>query len=274
MSMTPYEKLRTARQNGRPTGVAYVNELFTDRIELHGDRRFSDDAAIVSGIGSLDGIPVTYIAIEKGTDLDSRMKTNFGCPKPEGYRKALRLMKQAEKFHRPVICFVDTLGAFCGADGEERGQGEAIAENIMEMLGLKTPTISIVIGEGGSGGALALCSADRVYMMENSVYSVISPEGCASILWKDASRAEDAAQCLRITADDMKNFGVAETVIPENFEQFSETCNEIKQHLVADLKELMKKNTDLLLEDRYHRFRKFGIYEENGGTHGTTLYPI
>ena len=274
MSMTPYEKLKMTRQNGRPTGIAYINELFADRVQLHGDRHFAEDAAIVSGIGSLDGMPVTYIAIEKGTDLATRMKTNFGCPKPEGYRKALRLMKQAEKFGRPVICFVDTQGAFCGADGEERGQGEAIAKNIMEMLGLQTPTISIVIGEGGSGGALALCSADRVYMMENAVYSVISPEGCASILWKDASRAEDAAQCLRITADDMKNFGVAETIIQENFEDFSKTCNEIKQHLVEDLKELLKKNTDQLLEDRYMRFRKFGIYEENGETHGTTVYPV
>lgn len=272
MSMTPYEKLKTARANGRPTGISYVNEIFTDRVELHGDRRFGEDAAIVAGVGCLEGMPVTYIAIEKGTDITSRLKTNFGCPKPEGYRKALRLMKQAEKFRRPVICFVDTLGAFCGADGEERGQGEAIAENIMEMLGLKTPTISIVIGEGGSGGALALCSSDRVYMLENSVYSVISPEGCASILWKDSSRVQDSAQCLRITAEDMKNFGVAETVIPENFDNFSAMCAEIKTYLVADLKQLLTKNTEQLLEDRYFRFRKFGIYEENGETHGTNLY--
>jgi len=272
--MTPYEKLKMTRQNGRPTGIAYINGIFDDRIELHGDRRFAEDAAIISGIGSLDGMPVTYIAIEKGVDLATRMKTNFGCPKPEGYRKALRLMKQAEKFGRPVVCFVDTQGAFCGADGEERGQGEAIAENIMEMLGLQTPTISIVIGEGGSGGALALCSADRVYMMEHAVYSVISPEGCASILWKDASRAEDAAQCLRITADDMKSFGVAETVIPENFDDFAVTCDTIKKHLKHDLNELLKKKTDALLEDRYMRFRKFGIYEENGETRGTMAYSI
>lgn len=272
--MTPYEKLKKTRQNGRPTGAFYINALFTDRIELHGDRRFAEDAAIVSGIGTLEDIPVTYIAIEKGTDLAARMKTNFGCPKPEGYRKALRLMKQAEKFHRPVICFVDTQGAFCGADGEERGQGEAIAENIMEMLGLKTPTISIVIGEGGSGGALALCSADRVYMLENAVYSVISPEGCASILWKDASRAEDAAQCLRITADDMKGFGVAETIIPENNADFSITCGIIKKQLTKDLKELLTMDTDTLLKNRYLRFRKFGIYEENGEAHGTVTYTL
>ena len=272
--MTPYEKLKMTRQNGRPTGIAYINGIFEDRVELHGDRLFAEDAAIISGIGSLDGMPVTYIAIEKGVDLATRMKTNFGCPKPEGYRKALRLMKQAEKFGRPVVCFVDTQGAFCGADGEERGQGEAIAKNIMEMLGLQTPTVSIVIGEGGSGGALALCSADRVYMMENAVYSVISPEGCASILWKDASRAEDAAQCLRITADDMKRFGVAETVIPEDFDDFAATCATIKEHLKYDLGELMKKKTDALLEDRYMRFRKFGIYEENGETRGTVAYSI
>lgn len=272
--MTPYEKLKLTRQNGRPTGVAFINGIIDDRIELHGDRRYAEDAAIISGIGSLDGMPVTYIAIEKGVDLATRMKTNFGCPKPEGYRKALRLMKQAEKFGRPVVCFVDTSGAYPGAEAEERGQGEAIAENIIEMLGLKTPTISVVIGEGGSGGALALCSSDRVYMMENAVYSVISPEGCASILWKDASRAEDAAQCLRITADDMKNFGVAETIIPENYEDFAVTCDIIKKHLKHDLTELLKKKTDALLEDRYMRFRKFGIYEENGETRGTVGYSI
>lgn len=263
---TAYEKLKTARLNGRPTGRNYIEKLFTKTLELHGDRRFGDDAAIAAGIGELDGIPVTYIAIEKGHDLQSRMKTNFGCPKPEGYRKALRLMKQAEKFRRPVICFVDTLGAYCGAEGEERGQGEAIAENIMEMLGLKTPTVSVVIGEGGSGGALALCAADRVYMLENSVYSVISPEGCASILWKDSSRVGDAADCLHITADDMLNFGVAERVIPENFEDFDSMCRSLKDNLKKDLKNLMTQNDLQLLDNRYARFRKFGAFSENGKT--------
>lgn len=263
---TAYEKLKTARLNGRPTGKNYIEKLFTKTLELHGDRRFGDDAAIAAGIGELDGIPVTYIAIEKGHDLQSRMKTNFGCPKPEGYRKALRLMKQAEKFRRPVICFVDTLGAYCGAEGEERGQGEAIAENIMEMLGLKTPTISVVIGEGGSGGALALCAADRVYMLENSVYSVISPEGCASILWKDSSRVGDAADCLHITADDMLTFGVAERVITENFEDFDGMCRTLKENLKEDLKALMTMNDESLLANRYSRFRKFGAFSENGKT--------
>ena len=197
--MTAYEKLKTARLTGRPTGKSYVDELFDDKIILCGDRRFAEDSAILGGIGTLDGMPVTFIAIDKGQNTAERIKNNFGCPKPEGYRKALRLMKQAEKFSRPVICFVDTLGAYCGAEGEERGQGEAIAENLMEMMGLHTPVISIVIGEGGSGGALGLCVADRVYMLENAVYSVISPEGCASILWKDSSRVQDAADCLHIT---------------------------------------------------------------------------
>ena len=167
--MTAYEKLKTARGGKRPTGAAYVNEIFRDRLELHGDRRFGDDAAIVGGIGWLNDMPVTYIAIDRGTDIQSRMAKNFGCPKPEGYRKGIRLMKQAEKFGRPVICFVDTQGAFCGADAEERGQGEAIAESILEMMNLRVPVISVVIGEGGSGGALALASANRVYMLENAV---------------------------------------------------------------------------------------------------------
>lgn len=260
--MTAYEKLKTARKSGRPTGADYVEKLFSNRLDLHGDRRFGDDAAIIAGIGELDGIPVTYIAIEKGHDLESRMKTNFGCPKPEGYRKALRLMKQAEKFRRPVICFVDTLGAYCGAEGEERGQGEAIAENILEMAGLKTPTVSVVIGEGGSGGALALCTADRVYMMENSVYSVISPEGCASILWKDSSKVADAAEVLHITAEDMKNLGVAERIVPENFDNFGACCKKLTEYLKEDIKELSKLDDNTLIENRYKRFRKFGIYNE------------
>ena len=261
-----YEKLKTARLNGRPTGRNYIEKLFDNTLELHGDRRFGDDAAIAAGICELCGVPVTYIAIEKGHDLKTRMETNFGCPKPEGYRKALRLMKQAEKFRRPVICFVDTLGAYCGAEGEERGQGEAIAENIIEMLGLKTPTISVVIGEGGSGGALALCAADRVYMLENSVYSVISPEGCASILWMDSSRVGDAADCLHITAEDMLRFGVAERVIPESFDAFDTMCRGLKDNLKTDLKTLMTQNDQTLLSNRYERFRKFGVFSENGKT--------
>lgn len=260
--MDAYEKLKLARCNGRPTSISYVNELFKDTIELHGDRRFGEDTAIVGGIAFLDNIPVTYIAIEKGTDFQDRINRNFGCPKPEGYRKALRLMKQAEKFSRPVICFVDTLGAFPGADAEERGQGQAIAENIMEMMGLKTPVITVIIGEGGSGGALALAAADKVYMLENSVYSVISPEGCASIIWKDAKKVQQAAECLHITAEDMLEMKVAERIIPEDFNRFKKMCKSLKETLKEDLGELLNQPYNQLLNSRYLRFRNIGIYSE------------
>lgn len=262
--MNAYDKLKTARAGSRPTAVSYIRHLFTHTIELHGDRTYSDDAAIVGGIGFLGDLPVTYIGIEKGVDITDRLKRNFGCPKPEGYRKALRLMKQAEKFSRPVVCFVDTLGAFCGADAEERGQGEAIARNLMEMMGLRTPVISLVIGEGGSGGALALATADRVYMLENAVYSVITPEGCASILWKDAGKVQQAAECLHITAQDMEQFGVAETVLPEDFGNFPRMCKAIRTQLEQDFRSLCRISADELLNQRYTRFRRFGIYEEQG----------
>ncbi|MBQ9696517.1 MAG: acetyl-CoA carboxylase carboxyl transferase subunit alpha [Oscillospiraceae bacterium] len=262
--MDSYEKLKTARKNGRPTGGAYVREIFEFPIELHGDRRFGDDLAIMGGVAYIDKRPVTFLAMEKGTDLESRLKRNFGCPKPEGYRKALRLMKQAEKFGRPVVCFVDTLGAYPGADAEERGQGQAIAESIMEMMGLRTPVITVVIGEGGSGGALALASANKVFILENAVYSVISPEGCASILWKESTpeNVAKAADCLHITADDMKEFGVAEAVIPEDFEKFPKMCKNLKNMLVAAIDELSAMSGDEIVEQRYQRFRSFGIYEE------------
>ncbi len=262
--MVSYDKLKTARKNGRPTGGAYIDEIFELPIELHGDRRFGDDLAIYGGLAYIDKRPVTFLAMEKGTDLPSRLARNFGCPKPEGYRKALRLMKQAEKFHRPVICFVDTLGAYPGADAEERGQGQAIAESIMEMMGLRTPVISVVIGEGGSGGALALASANKVFILENAVYSVISPEGCASILWKESSpeNVAKAADCLHITADDMKHFGVAEDIIPEDFENFPKMCKGMRKLLVDAIDELSKLSEDELLEQRYDRFRKFGIFDE------------
>lgn len=262
--MTAFDKLKTVRSSDRPTGEDYILNLFDNRIELHGDRRFGEDSAILSGIGTLDGVAVTYIAIDKGKDLQSRLAKNFGCPEPEGYRKSLRLMKQAEKFHRPIICFVDTLGAFCGADAEQRGQGQAIAENILEMMGIKTPVISVVIGEGGSGGALALASSDRVYMLQNSVYSVITPEGCASILWKDSGRVADAAECLNITADDMLRFKVCEKVFDEDFEKFDKMCLKIKKQLSKDIKKLSSLSEDKLVYERYMRFRKFGIFKENG----------
>ena len=236
--MTAYERLQAARAQDRPTSRAYIENLFTERTELHGDRKYADDPAIIGGIGYLGDIPVTFIGIERGRDLQERIRCNFGCPMPEGYRKALRLMKQAEKFHRPVICFVDTSGAYCGEEAEERGQGQAIADNLMQMMGLETPIITIVIGEGGSGGALGLSVANRVYMLENAVFSVISPEGCASILWEDASKAADAAECLKITAEDMKRFGVAEDVIEENFDSFDVMCEDLKARLLSDVQEL------------------------------------
>lgn len=254
--MSAYDKVLAARAKGRPTGLSYIENIFEDFVELHGDRRFADDPAIVGGVACLDGSPVTVIAIEKGGDMKDKVRRNFGSPNPEGYRKALRLMRQAEKFHRPVVCFVDTSGAAPGLGAEERGQGQAIAENLMEMSSLKTPVVSILIGEGGSGGALALAVADRVWILENAVYSVISPEGCASILWKDAKRVKDAAECLRLTAQDMEELGVVEKVIPEE-KEFSLTYDRIRADLLETLPELERLPIEELLQRRYERFRGF-----------------
>lgn len=214
MALTAYEQVKMARDKDRPTSYSYINNLFEDFTLLCGDRRCMEDKAVVAGIAMFEGIPVTIVALEKGIDTKEKVERNFGCAHPEGYRKSLRLMKQAEKFSRPVICFVDTAGAFCGIAAEERGQGQAIAENLMEMMTLKTPVLSILIGEGGSGGALALAVADQVWMMENSVYSVISPEGCASILWKDSTKVEEAAKSLKLTANDLFELGVIEKIVP------------------------------------------------------------
>ena len=254
--MSAYEKVLLARAKDRPTGLSYIENIFEDFIELHGDRRFADDPAIVGGIATLKGQPVTVIAIDKGKDMRERVKRNFGSPNPEGYRKALRLMRQAEKFHRPVVCFVDTAGAFCGMGAEEQGQGQAIAENLLEMSGLKTPIVSILVGEGGSGGALALAVADQVWILENAVYSVISPEGCASILWKDSKKVKDAADCLRLTAQDMADLGVVEQVFPED-KDFAETYRQIQEELERLLPELQALPVEELLEKRYQRFRKY-----------------
>ena len=254
--MSAYEKVLLARAKDRPTGLSYIENIFEDFIELHGDRRFADDPAIVGGIATLKGQPVTVIAIDKGKDMRERVKRNFGSPNPEGYRKALRLMRQAEKFHRPVVCFVDTAGAFCGMGAEERGQGQAIAENLLEMSGLKTPIVSILVGEGVSGGALALAVADQVWILENAVYSVISPEGCASILWKDSKKVKDAADCLRLTAQDMADLGVVEQVFPED-KDFAETYRQIQEELERLLPELQALPVEELLEKRYQRFRKY-----------------
>ena len=254
--MGAYEKVLLARAKDRPTGLSYIENIFQDFIELHGDRRFADDPAIVGGLATLGGRPVTVIVMEKGKDMRERVKRNFGSPNPEGYRKALRLMRQAEKFHRPVVCFVDTAGAFCGMGAEERGQGQAIAENLLAMAGLKTPIVSVLIGEGGSGGALALALADRVWILENAVYSVISPEGCASILWKDSKKVKDAAESLRLTAQDMLELGVVEQVIAEE-KDFSQTYQHIQTELAAALSQLEQLPVEELLAQRYQRFRRF-----------------
>ena len=253
--MSAYDKVMLARSKGRPTGTSYIENIFDSFIELHGDRRFGDDPAIVGGIATLEGVPVTVIAIEKGTDTKERLKRNFGMPSPEGYRKALRLMKQAEKFRRPVVCLVDTSGAYCGLGAEERGQAQAIAENLIELSTLRTPVISILIGEGGSGGALALALADRVWILENAMYSVISPEGCASILWKDAKKVKDAAECLKLTAQDMKELGVVEQIITE--EDVSATYAQVKSLLSSELPGLMSQSVEGLLSARYGRCGQF-----------------
>jgi acetyl-CoA carboxylase carboxyl transferase subunit alpha len=256
MSGTAYERVKLARDNKRPTGLDYIRAIFKGFIELHGDRRYRDDPAIVGGIARLNGSPVTVIAIEKGHTARERAWRNFGAPHPEGYRKALRLMKQAEKFGRPIICLIDTSGAYCGVGAEERGQGQAIAENLMEMSTLCVPIISILIGEGGSGGALALGVADRVWMLQNAVYSVISPEGCASILWKDASKAEEAAASLKLTAEDAKSLGVIERILSEKEIGKKEFYDRIRTLLAEELSTL---SGDLdLVGKRYERFRKIG----------------
>lgn len=265
MSKIAFDKVSIARANNRPTGIDYINNIFLNFIELHGDRRFGDDPAVVGGVALLDRFPVTVIAIEKGHTSKERMVRNFGAPNPEGYRKALRLMKQAEKFHRPVICFVDTSGAFCGIGAEERGQGQAIAENLMEMMTLKTPVISVLIGEGGSGGALALAVADQVWMLENSIYSVISPEGCASILWKDSGRAAEAAESLKLTAQDAILMSVIEKIVPEKELGKDSFYDNIKTLLCKELLLLADDSFEELIEKRYRRFRSIGIPDQLGG---------
>ena len=263
MSVTAYDRVRAAREKNRPTGLDYIRTLFSPFLECHGDRRYADDPAIVGGIGEFQGRPVTVIAIEKGHTTKEHLYRNFGAPNPEGYRKAIRLMKQAEKFHRPVICLVDTSGAFCGVGAEERGQGQAIAESMSTMMTLQTPVLSIVIGEGGSGGALALCVADQVWMLENAIYSVISPEGCASILWKDASRADEAAECLKLTADSALSFGLIEQVIPEFGGDAEQTYAALYRRISAWLRE--ERPPEECARARYQRFRDIGVsFVQNG----------
>lgn len=258
-----WEIVQKARDISRPTTQYFIKHIFTDFVEMHGDRLFADDGAIIGGVGRIDGIPVTVVGQEKGTNLADKAQRNFGSAHPEGYRKSMRLMKQAEKFGRPVICIVDTQGAFCGIGAEERGVAEAIARNLMELSRLKTPVISVLIGEGGSGGAIALAVSDKLAMLENSTYSILSPEGFASILWKDSSRAEEAAQLMKITAREVHELGLIDTVIEEPGEG---ACNDddgqcaqaVKQYITNCLAEIAGKPIDQLLDDRYNRIRAFG----------------
>ncbi|WP_288624347.1 acetyl-CoA carboxylase carboxyl transferase subunit alpha [uncultured Streptococcus sp.] len=257
MSSNVSRILKEARDQGRLTTLEYAELIFDDFMELHGDRHFADDGAVVGGIARLDGRPVTVIGIQKGKNLQENLKRNFGQPNPEGYRKALRLMKQAEKFGRPVVTFINTAGAYPGVGAEERGQGEAIARNLLEMSDLKVPIIAIIIGEGGSGGALALAVADRVWMLEHSMYAILSPEGFASILWKDGSRATEAAELMKITAGELYNMDVIDKVIPEHGYFSSEIVEMIKTNLITELDELSQLSLEQLLESRYQRFRKY-----------------
>lgn len=255
-----WDRVQISRRKDRPVGSDYIENLFDHLIEFHGDRCFKDDKAIIGGIAYFEGMPVTVIAQAKGRTTKENIERNFGMPSPDGYRKALRLMKQAEKFGRPVICFVDTPGAFCGLEAEERGQGEAIARNLFEMSGLKTPILSVVIGEGGSGGALAMAVADEVWMLENSVYSILSPEGFASILWKDSKRASEAAEVMRLTADDLLHLGIIERVIPEPEHYTTENLKNVCTVLEQQIREFLGKYTAVseneLTEKRYGRFRR------------------
>ena len=249
--------LKEARDQGRLTALDFAQGIFDDFIELHGDRNFRDDGAVIGGIGRLNGQAVTVVGIQKGKNLQDNLSRNFGQPHPEGYRKALRLMKQAEKFGRPVVTFINTAGAYPGVGAEERGQGEAIARNLMEMRDLKVPIIAIIIGEGGSGGALALAVADKVWMLENTIYSILSPEGFATILWKDGSRAEEAAELMKITSSELINMGIIDKIIPERGYFTSEILEAVKTAIVDELKELSQLSTEDLLEARYQRFRKY-----------------
>lgn len=254
--MNAYECVKASRGSGRPTARNYIEGMIDGFIEMHGDRRFGDDPAIIAGVGCLCGMPVTVIGIEKGDTTAEKVKRNFGSANPEGYRKALRQIKLAEKFRRPILCLVDTSGAYCGVGAEERGQAQAIAENMYELITVKTPVISIVIGEGGSGGALALAVADEVWMLDDAYYSVISPEGAASILWKDAKRAQEAAEALKLTAQDLYEYEIIEKILPSGIDmkQLGSAISEAFQRSSA-------LDTGELLEKRYMKYRRIGAGE-------------
>lgn len=258
--LTAWERVEISRSKERPTTLSYVQQVFDDFLELHGDRAFRDDGAVIGGIAMFGGQPVTVIGQQKGKNVKENIYRNFGMASPEGYRKALRLMKQAEKFGRPVVTFVDTPGAACGIEAEERGQGEAIARNLLEMSGIQTPMVSILIGEGGSGGALGLAVTDEVWMMENATYSILSPEGFASILWKDGKRAKEASEVMKITAKDLKKLQIIEKVIrepePANEENLPEIAEEIREDMDGFLRKSCQKTREQIVEERYERFRR------------------
>ena len=257
--LTAWDRVKIARGIERPTSLDFIGAIFNKFMELHGDRICRDDGAIVAGLATIDDITVTVIGQQKGRNLKQNRKRNYGMPYPEGYRKTLRLMKQAEKFHRPIICFIDTPGAYCGIEAEERGQGEAIARNLFEMSGIKVPILSIVIGEGGSGGALALAVANEVWMLENATYSILSPEGFASILWKDSKRASEAAEVMKITAEDLKVMKIVEKVIPETETLCVDNMESVACHLRESIVEFIKrydtKTKEEIVTERYERFR-------------------
>ena len=258
--LTAWERVEISRSKERPTTLSYVQQIFDEFLELHGDRAFRDDGAVIGGIAMFGGQPVTVIGQQKGKNVKENIYRNFGMASPEGYRKALRLMKQAEKFGRPVVTFVDTPGAACGIEAEERGQGEAIARNLLEMSGIQTPMVSILIGEGGSGGALGLAVTDEVWMMENATYAILSPEGFASILWKDGKRAKEASEVMKITAKDLKKLQIIEKVIrepePANEENLPEIAEEIREDLDGFLRKSCQKTREQIVEERYERFRR------------------
>lgn len=264
-NLKPWNRVQMARHPMRPTTLDYIGKLFTDFIEFHGDRNYGDDDAIVAGIAYYKEKPVTVIGHQRGKDTKENIRRNFGMPHPEGYRKALRHMKQAEKFNRPIICFIDTKGAYPGKAAEERGQSEAIARNLMEMAGLTVPIVCIVIGEGGSGGALGLGVGDEIHMLENSTYSVISPEGAAALLWKDAGQAKQAAESMKITANDLKELKVIDQVIPEPkggaHRDLDKQALNVDQVLKQTLDSLSKLTKEELLEKRWEKYKQIGSYE-------------
>ncbi|MDO7788487.1 acetyl-CoA carboxylase carboxyltransferase subunit alpha [Desulforamulus aquiferis] len=261
-NLSPWQKVQIARHPARPNTLDFINALFTDFMELHGDRLYGDDPAVLGGIARYKGTSVTVIGHLKGHDTKENVTRNFGMAHPEGFRKALRLMTQAEKFKRPVICFIDTSGAYCGMGAEERGQGEAIARNLMVMSALRIPIVSIVIGEGGSGGALALGVANKVLMQEHAIFSVSSPEAAASILWKDGTKAKEAAEALKLTAQDLMRLGVIDEIIPEPLggahSDLESTYNKVDHYLERNLKSLIEQDVDELVQARYEKFRAMG----------------